>query len=634
MVRSFATVILSTVLCLSAASAQGRGDAETALRVAAQKSLSTDPQWLALLHYDRALFTQRSASRASPSPFFISRMGDADPAAELDATVRAFSAPIEDDDSHAICRFPARYRWLSKMLDLKSAGFPLPRCARFTQWYDAVNPQRVTLIFPASFLNNPASAFGHTFIRLDRREQNEETRLLAYAADYAASTHGEGALLYAIKGIFGGFDGFYSIMPYAKKVEKYSDLENRDIWEYQLNFRTEEVELLTAHLWELREMPLSYFYFDENCSYHILALLDVARPSLGLRYGLRWWVIPVDTIRTLSNQPGLVDQTIFRPSAATKLRARIAAASSQAQLAALAVVRDSAAPTQAVAQIEDKKERAAALDLSYEYLTYERIRARSDSSLDKQRAWDLLAARSALPVADPVQVLKPETLPENGHKTAMAGIGGGRSEDRSYGEFTFRPAFHALTDTLPGYLPGNQIKFFESTVRQTEDRGAELNRFTALDIAALTPDTRFFHPISWRVNLSYQQFNREGVDPRGVGVLSAGGGKTYQLADNLIVYGLFDGAFEYSSNIDREHAIGAGPHAGAVYTPCFWASSELSFSQLHFFTGDSHREQIATLSQRLSLSRDLSVRLEGSYQTAFENSGWTTLIRIERFFTP
>ena len=36
------------------------------------------------------------------------------------------------------------------------------------------------------------------------------------------------------------------------------------------------------HAWELGNASFDYFFFKENCSYHLLALLDYADPTLHL----------------------------------------------------------------------------------------------------------------------------------------------------------------------------------------------------------------------------------------------------------------------------------------------------------------------------------------------------------------
>ena len=75
-----------------------------------------------------------------------------------------------------------------------------------------------------------------------------------------------------------------------------------------------QVDRLLHHAWELGSTYLDYFYVGENCSYHILSLIEVARPELDFRRQLHWQTVPVDTLRLLLAQPGLIAETTFRPS--------------------------------------------------------------------------------------------------------------------------------------------------------------------------------------------------------------------------------------------------------------------------------------------------------------------------------
>ena len=599
--------------------------------------LADSAQWLAFLHYDRTFPFFKNSSRSLSDSFFLSPDGAVDPHAELVATITAlFDAPQKNDE-HAQCRFPARYEWLIEVLQVSKSAFPKPTCARLETWYAAVEAQQVTVIYPSSFLNNPASAFGHTFLRLDQKNQSDDTRLLAYAADFAASTHGENALLYAIKGIFGGFDGYFTVSPYYKKVTQYSDLENRDIWEYQLSFTPAEVRRLALHLWELREHQFTYFYFDENCSYHILALLQVARPSMNILAELRNWVIPVDTIKVLLQQKDILRAAVFRPSAATKLRSRIAASDDDTQIAGLSLAHaedPKVNVTQPPFTNLSAEQKAQAVDLAYEDKTYETIRSHSDSAEDKKQAWDLLSLRSTYPAQKSKPVSVPLVRPDEGHQTAMVAVGVGRFSDRTIGEFTFRPAFHSLTDPQDGFLPGSQIKFFETTLRQTERQGTGLQQFTALDIQALTPRERFFLPLSWDVRLEAKRVLRaENNDPL-IFSLTAGAGHSYSLGAHTLGYGFLQGVLEASGNLDANNSFGLGPKIGVIYNPFNWFGVESYYSDYNFVSGDQHREQTAMVSQRFSITKDSSLRFELSHQDQYAQAYWTGMLRLETFFTP
>jgi len=60
------------------------------------------------------------------------------------------------------------------------------------------------------------------------------SRLLSFAVNYAARTDETNGFAYAIKGVFGFYPGYYSLLPYYVKVREYNDLERRDVWEYPL----------------------------------------------------------------------------------------------------------------------------------------------------------------------------------------------------------------------------------------------------------------------------------------------------------------------------------------------------------------------------------------------------------------
>jgi len=53
------------------------------------------------------------------------------------------------------------------------------------------------------------------------------------------------------------------------------------------------------HAWSSGPSISTITFFDENCSYYLLELLEVARPDLDLTQDFRWWAIPSDTVRVV-----------------------------------------------------------------------------------------------------------------------------------------------------------------------------------------------------------------------------------------------------------------------------------------------------------------------------------------------
>lgn len=616
-------LLVGLLLALSASESLALPE-EQAVARGKELKLSAHPQWLALLHYDRSFPLWGNRSRAESPDFFLSPNGKHDPEAELEATIRSFYREGAEDE-HPVCIFRGRREWLSRFVP----DLPERQCERFKTWLEAINPEGITLIFPASFLNNPASAFGHTFVRIDQPGQNESTRLLAYTADYAAKTAGEDALTYAIKGIFGGYTGYYSVSPYYEKVTTYSDLENRDIWEYELNYSKDEVLLLVLHLWELRGKGFSYFYFDENCSYHILGLLNVARPELMLSQSFQNWVIPSDTIREIVSREGLLKNSIYRPSAASKLRHKVELSNQQIQDVSLRLAKD-ASDEDSLDNLE-AIDQALAIDLAYEYQTYLRIKEQDDGAERKDDAWKLLSMRSKISGADTKTPPAPTARPDEGHQTVMASVGGGVMNNSLIADYVFRPAFHALSDYQPGYVLGSQIKFFELGLRQIESKGIKLERFSLLNITSLTPRDRFFNSLSWHVEVAGRRVRQSKDEDFFAGDLSSGFGYSLELSPGVLGYLTVDGEALLGDGYRENYLIGIGPRAGVLANWANSHASELIAVSRLYHVGE--RTEIK-FSHRYSLNKDRAIRLETSVNRELNYTNWESLLRFEYFFSP
>ena len=96
--------------------------------------------------------------------------------------------------------------------------------------------------------------------------------------NYAANAEQGNAIAYAWFGMTGGFPGTYSMHPYYVKINEYNDMESRDLWEFPLKLSDDELHYVLAHLWEMSSVYFPYYYLDENCSYHVLSLIDAGAP--------------------------------------------------------------------------------------------------------------------------------------------------------------------------------------------------------------------------------------------------------------------------------------------------------------------------------------------------------------------
>lgn len=622
-------VFLCLGLVLASLLSQGTALAEPdttylqALQSAARDAkVAQTREWRDLLHYERGRFGRGWRSLVVSPDFFLSPDGRHDPQAELDATLAAFFSKSETaTGQHPQCAYIARYQWLRERLDFDPERLPPHRCARFEDWYAAIDPGQATLVFPAAYLNSPSSMFGHTLLRLDPAEGR--TRLDAYAINYAAQTTETNGLAFALLGLTGGYPGNFSIMPYYSKVNEYNAIENRDIWEYELNLEQRELRRLLEHAWELGPVHFDYYFFDDNCSYMLLSLLDVARPGMGLTDDFGLYAIPNDTVRAVLAEEEMLRDVAFRPSNQTEIAHRLRFLDREEETLALALAEGKLSADAAEVGALDSTRQAQVLDVASRYVQY---RAKDISAeARRERYLELLRARSRHGRDETAPIARPESRPDEGHGSGRVALGVGQSAGEDFAELRFRPAYHDLMDPTAGYTPGAQINFLDVSARYDAERERlRLQGFDLVDVFSLSPRSRFFKPVSWRARVAWERIPVPGHADALVFGVRAGAGLSYGLGDAQ-VFGLLQGAALVDDDLRKGRAFGAGPLVGVLWdvTPRWklWLSARVEGYQE--MTYREHK-----LEQGFALGRDLSLRLtftRDGISEAMRNTGQVSL---------
>lgn len=573
------------------------------------------------------------ASQAITPNFFLAPQGKYQPAEELAATLQGIFSPTLNEQ-HAQCRFPARTQWLSEKLNIAPENLPHPECKSFNEFFAEANPAGATLVFPVAYLNSPSSMFGHTFLRIDKVGQTENTRLVAQSINYAASPNTQdGEIVFAWKGVFGGYPGNFSILPYYLKVKEYRDWESRDVWEFKLNLTEAETRQLVRHVWELKDVQFDYYFLKENCSYRTLELLDAVRPDTHLHDQFAHWAIPVDTVRAVE-AAGMVQSREFRPSAMQLVRNGLdqLSAEEQAQVLALAETKtDTPAWQHWVATLQSKpiERQQAVLETAYEYL---RLKVQIDKLTREETAEQslaLLKMRSALASGSPLTApALPAVRDDQAHQTSRYSFRAGQADNFNFVELGWRPAFHTLTDPFEGFPTGAQIKFLDTTLRAWEkdaEDSVELERLDLINVTALTRYDRFFQPWSWQANVGArrQQAPEENGERPLVGHFDLSGGINFNLFDSLSSYALLGGA---SSFLLPDHAgIHGGPSAEiglfGHYAPEWMRYSgqwQLSAKQIDWRGEDEASQKILEFTHAFNLTRNFTVQLNAHREFRFE----------------
>ena len=526
------------------------------LQAAKLDQLADDPEWLALLHINQgATIHRRGASYVDDDNFFLAESGQSDRYAELTATISALQ-PVGAEDR---CRFPARYRFLASRLGWQETK-PLEHCTDYLEWRAQIPDGRAVLVFPASYLNSPSSMFGHTLLRLDDSDEPESV-WHSWAVNFGALTGGhDNSMLYVYRGLAGGYPGRFVIVPYVTKIQEYSHLENRDIWEYSLTLDDQQMARLIDHLWELQDINFDYYFFDENCSFRLLELLDVARPGQNLIAGFRFAEVPVNTVRTLYDS-GLVSGPDYRPSKAVELRADIDALTPEEQRMAKALLNDpSSAEDDAFSKFAPQRQHLMARTAFRALRFSERKHDRTSDVA--RRSYQLLTLMRNTPAPEPVEIPVPSS-PETGHGTQMIGIGGGQREAADFGELYYRFTYHDLIDNHQGFLNGAEIEGLDFRLRSTESDDLKLESLDVVKIRSLAPRNRFLKPLSWTVHGGLERAAVFG-ERRLVRFVQGGAGLSWRTGP-FQPYALAIARVENNTEYNPLLQSGAGAQLGALW---------------------------------------------------------------------
>ena len=619
--------ILALFTCVSQVESTAPSYLETLIQRARVQRLSDARMWHLLLHYKPRLFGGVK-SEADGASFFFHPRGKVDPHGELEATLRAFFSPVEANGQdeqwqHPQCRFPARYHWLKTQLDFDPHQLPERSCPRFMAWRRALAPDSVSVIFASYFLSSPASMFGHTFLRLNHQKQQGSQKLLDYGVNYAAVTTTRNGFLFALLGITGGFKGQFANFPYYMKVQEYSNLDSRDLWEYDLHFSQAQIDRMIRHLWELGSTYFHYYFFQENCSYHILSLLEVANPELHLTDRFIFHVIPVDTVRLITKQEGLIRNVVYRPSLLSQF-----AQKRRAMRRGEVKLLQSSLATQSVQSLETSQlaaeRQALLLDAAIDIMRYRKLAQRNTlSPADTAFRRELLLQRSRLGVVPPTELdVLPPSRPDLGHGTSRLRLATGlNDEDETFLELSL-PSFHDLLDPEEGFPPHSHIQLLTLTLRYyVEDQTLDVERFDVVRITALSPLDTFVQKLSWRVDVGYHTLRDLDCGRCHWFKAEAGTGGALRLghSDANLVYAFVNLEAGLSQDFDAYFRLSPGLMAGLMVHPLRRWKLDVGASVYYPLLGGDKLYYRNYLHQQISFTRHLGVRVEiNQYKTTIE----------------
>lgn len=545
-------------------------------------------------------------SEIDDKKFFLSKNGKINAKDELNATLNALLNETTFGDKSTACKFPARKQWLKEKLDIKD--FPDVRCEKYEKILKRLNPKSATMVFPSAHINSPASMFGHTFLRINSAYKS---KLLSYAINYAADAdpNKENGFMFAIKGLVGGYFGKYSLLPYYEKLKEYRDSEQRDVWEYDLNLTEDEVRRMVNHIWEINGTYSYYYFFTENCSYNMLWLIELARPSVHLREYFTYQVIPLETIHAIKEEK-LIKNKTYRASKRTVFL----------EYERLIEKKNLHFPKKIVKEEIDlkdflknknvsKEQKKYILEASAELVEY--AFTKKDITKDEYllRFHKITKARASLKKGKKLNIKVPVN-PLNGHKSIRATLGLGEDNGESTTYLGIRSTYHSLDDISYGFLRGTQIEYLNIELSHNNKTSeTDVEKATLLSIASYAPRSEFFNNISWRTKFGW---DRNYLEDSSKFMATVGAGLTWG-NDLGYLYTMVDPLVYYKKSF--EPAIGAS--LGLALDK--YKSFNTNFEFTKRFYDNSKEQNLFEASQQFRLSKNMQLKFKYAYTQRYTN---------------
>jgi hypothetical protein len=569
-------------------------------------NLAKHTYWLKLGHYLHQTFSGYESTIDSQT-FFLSPHGKTQPKQELTATIDALYHADTGVAQATRCRYPARYTWLESQAG-RTAKLDCPELER---WKNVLDPDAMTLVFPTAFMNNPSSMFGHTLLRIDAQDQTRNKELVAFAVNFAAEpSQDDNAAMYAAKGLFGAYPGQFTVMPYYRKVREYNDIESRDIWEYSLNLSEQEVNRVLLHLWEMQSATFDYYFLDENCSYQLLALLQLARDDLSLVDDFPFQAIPSDTVKTLASHD-LIKTPNFRASFGTRLL-NMSQQASPAVFDAAKKAKNGHFPDH---QQYTDEQLAAIYEFAYEWLNFDFYDQGLPRDPYAQRLTKLLGMRSQVSAASPFKpVANANVSPDKGHGSTRIGVGVRAAKYRPDAlSLEWRAAYHDLMDPQDGFVPGAQISFVDVAISHDEDGKTQLDKLYLIDAMTIAPKKPVFSSLSWNVRAGFDRQPAKGKQ-EGRWFAQGGVGQSWGQSDGLHAYALWSTAVTHGDASDDQFNLATGIESGLLWQLADDHRLGVQAQYLPLLNRDPLTQSQVDMTWNWRVTSDWSIRSQARYQ--------------------
>ncbi len=493
--------------------------------------LADKKTWRVLLHIDK------EGNHKIGSKDFYFTVSPINPKDELIAT-------IENKNCENICRFPARYFWISKELDL---NISFDHCKHLSEYIEQIENSSLSYVYVSSYLGSPVSYFGHSFLRIDRPSNPMFSWTIGFAAKIDTSH-----LWQTVKdGLSSNLKGVFIFKEFYKVLDEYNNYEQRNVVIYPLRYPPDKVKLILLHFYELYGLNIEYGLFRNNCAYWVLNLLDIGNDKEDLMRDASKVILPKDIVGILSKHDLILNsETKTYTPLVNNIYLAYELLDVNRKKEFLNIL-NSANKTEAIEKVQNKEDRNiyAYLLSSYYEMIFKKFGISKSDYLDVKHL--------VFTNIDSLEKSQLNIAKERGSSKV---------------EFSYLKKENSRTVTVRPLL-FNRLQDFDNQINestlevlnfsiQNNDHQTKLQRVDILKIEAYAKNFPLYRPYSWRL---YFGFNRSISGKALHPVLEIGLGKSYGYK-NLLFYLLGQASF---------HAKNTNAAFEMLYGLSWWMDNEL-----------------------------------------------------------
>lgn len=580
---------------------------ELFIKRALEDKLYNSKEWKALLHI-------RNEKPQIFSKSFLFSFDNFSLENELILTINSFK------EQSNICKFPARYLYLSENIKDFKSTYSNGKCSDFNIYLQKTNLESIDLIFASENVKNPSSMMGHVFFNLkSKKDENNKIKQNSVSFFTMIDTLNIPFLIY--ESTIKGMKGYFVLSPYKEQIFNYINNEERSIWEYKLSLTDFQKKLIYYHFWELKDIDLTYYFTGFNCATMIDDILSMTNENYMDENS--FWVTPKDVIKN-ANRNNLIENTNMIPSIEWKINMLVENIDTNILNEILHLFKiKNFTSLNSFNYSNDLNQKNLEKEFILTYTKFSYYNKNSISKKDYEYILNLVKHTDEF-VID----IKKYKNPLKTFDDSQVSLAYLRNNEKNSLELSFLGASNTIFDDNREYFSESSLKIGEINLLINE-KSIHINSINFYNMKSLVPWNHVTKELSKEFKFNYEKHYNKNLEKINVLNISGGIGISYKIHNDILIYGM--------------EKLGIGVNFKEIYPYSSFETGIIIYEILNMKTVLSHefiynQDNSNNMYQNLNINQsifiDKEIRTDISFNKNFDKniSNDTVMLRVNYYF--